>query len=200
MKFVFLFSVVLLFTGCLTAEQQAAIADKTLSSGIGEELPTPSFACANGTNGTPIISPIDDEYRGLELGVNQIAILSDFRRSYYSGVRSDDPVLAPFYESMDTSESMTGPFSLNTDGTRILDRHGVEIILPNDVGFQNETDLIFRHQAIAAFFAAERLGIRSTDPQYNSIYQILAEERAGVRTYSLTPLGTTGVNSVVRCD
>lgn len=192
--------VAICFTGCEVPQSNS----ETLES-VEDGLDTPVVSqgpCPNGSYGSTVINPSSVEYRALSSGVEQIAILSDFRMSYQLGLRGDDPVLQPFYDAIDRSEGMAGPFSLETiDGVeRVIDQNGIPVVMPFDSGFENEPDLIDRANSIASFMAAERLGVRSSDPRLSDLYALLESERDSNVMYALGIIEGTSVTAPVRCD
>jgi hypothetical protein len=198
---IYMCAIAFVMSGC---EMQGAYSSETLASREGG-LRSPVIEkgpCANGSFGSTVINPISAEYRALSGGVEQIIILSEFRKAYFAGARGDDPMLKPFYDALDWSESLIGPFALEViDGVeRILDRNGIPVVMPFDSGFENEVDAPNRHMAIAPFLAAERLGVRSSDPRLTELYSVLSSERSSGGEYALGFVLGTNVTEPVRCD
>jgi hypothetical protein len=194
-------AIALALSGC---EMPGVYSSETLASAEGG-LRSPVIEkgpCSDTSFGTTVINPMSAEYRALTGGVEQIVILSEFRRAYFKGVRGDDPMLKPFYDALDWSESMIGPFALEIiDGVeRVLDQNGIPVVMPFDTGFENEPDYVTRQQAIAAFFAAERLGVRSSDPRLTDLYSVLSTERSVNEEYALGFIAGTNVTEPVRCN
>ncbi len=187
-----------------SCEMESAYSSGT-SASIEDVLRSPVIEkgpCSNGSWGGTVINPMSAEYRAVAGGVDEIVILSAFRKAYFAGVRGDDPMLKPVYDALDWSESLIGPFALEIiDGIeRVIDRHGIPIVMPFDSGFVNEPDYGVRHQAIAAFFAAERLGVRSSDPRLSEVYSVMSGERSSSEEYALGFVLGTNVTEPVRCQ